>query len=145
MKQKLNIDTWNRKEHYLFFKQMEEPFFGITTSIDCSKAYSKAKELGVSFFTYYLHKTLVAVNLIESFKYRIIENEVYIFDTIDASATIMRPDHTFGFSLIKFSEDLKVFSENVIQETKRIHETTGLFTRDFDENLIHPRNCRKMN
>ena len=137
MKQKLNIDTWNRKEHYLFFKQMEEPFFGITTSIDCSKAYSKAKELGVSFFTYYLHKTLVAVNLIESFKYRIIENEVYIFGTIDASATIMRPDHTFGFSLIKFSEDLKVFSENVIQEIKRVHKTTGLFTRDFDENLVH--------
>ena len=62
MKQKINLETWNRKEHFLFFKQMEEPFFGITTSIDCTIAYQKAKELGVSFFTYYLHKTLIAVN-----------------------------------------------------------------------------------
>ena len=137
MKQKLNIDTWNRKEHYLFFSKMEEPFFGITTTIDCSIAYLKSKQLGVSFFTYYLHKTLIAVNSIESFRYRIIENEVYIFDTIDASTTILRPDTTFGFSLIEFSPDLKIFSENVIQETNRVQKTNGLFTRDFAENLIH--------
>ena len=74
MKQKLNLDTWNRKEHFLFFKQMEEPFFGITTTIDCTNAYDKAKELNISFFTYYLHKTLVAANAIENFRYRIIYN-----------------------------------------------------------------------
>lgn len=137
MKQKLNLETWNRKEHFLFFKQMEEPFFGITTTIDCTKAYEKSKELGVSFFTYYLHKTLVAVNQIESFRYRILENEIYIFDRIDASATILRDDKTFGFSQIEFSEDIKTFSETTKNEIERIQTTTGLFTREFSENVIH--------
>jgi len=50
MKQKLNLETWNRKEHFLFFNQMEEPFFGVTITVDCTKAYEKAKQLGVSFF-----------------------------------------------------------------------------------------------
>ena len=68
MKQKLDLNTWNRKEHFLFFKQMEEAFYGITTTIDCTKAYAKAKELGVTFFSYYLHKTLSAVNEIENFR-----------------------------------------------------------------------------
>ena len=84
MKQKLDLNSWNRKEHFLFFKQMEEPFYGITTTIDCTQAYANAKALGVSFFSYYLHKTLSAVNAIENFRYRIIEDEVYIFDQIDA-------------------------------------------------------------
>ncbi|WP_310555199.1 chloramphenicol acetyltransferase [Flavobacterium sp.] len=137
MKQKLNLETWNRKEHYLFFKQMEEPFFGITTTIDCTKAYEKAKELNVSFFTYYLHKTLVAVNEIENFRYRILNDEIYIFDQIDASATILRADETFGFSQIEFSEDILKFSKNTENEITRIQTTTGLFTRDFTENLIH--------
>jgi hypothetical protein len=26
MKQQLDVDNWNRKEHFLFFKQFEEPF-----------------------------------------------------------------------------------------------------------------------
>jgi len=137
MKQKLNLETWNRKEHFLFFKQMEEPFFGVTITVDCSKAYEKAKYLGVSFFTYYLHKTLVAVNSIEPFRYRIKDNEIYIFDRIDASATIMREDKSFGFSQIKFDSDLLKFAKNTKNEIARIQTTTGLFTREFSENLIH--------
>jgi chloramphenicol O-acetyltransferase type A len=137
MKHKLNLDSWNRKEHFLFFKQMEEPFFGVTTRVDCTSAYSKSKELGVSFFTYYLHKTLVAVNALENFRYRIIEDEVYIFDQIDVSATILRDDKTFGFSLMEYDKDLNKFAEITRKEIDRIQNTTGLITRDFEINLIH--------
>ena len=133
----INLDTWNRKEHFLFFKQMEEPFFGITTTIDCTKAYSKSKEIGISFFVFYLHKTLQAVNKIENFRYRILGGEVNIFDRIDASATIMRSDKTFGFSYIEFCDDLTVFNEITLKEIERIQTTTGLFTREYPENLIH--------
>jgi len=137
MKQKLNLDTWNRKEHFLFFKQMEEPFFGITTTIDCTIAYEKAKEFGISFFTYYLHKTLSAVNKIEPFRYRIINDEVYVFDQIDASPTILRDDKTFGFSFMNYAENIHEFAEIVALEIERIQNTEGLFTRLFPENIIH--------
>lgn len=138
MKQKLNLDTWNRKEHFLFFKQMEEPFFGVTTTLDCTKAYEKSRELGVSFFSYYLHKTLAAVNAIESFRYRIIGDEVYNFDQINASATVLREDKTFGFSLMEYHDNAIQFSEIVKNEIARIQTTTGLFTREeYGENLIH--------
>lgn len=137
MKQKLNLETWNRKEHFLFFKQMEEPFFGVTITVDCTNAYKKAKELGVSFFTYYLHKTLIAVNSIEPFRYRIVNDEVYIFDRVDVSSTILREDKTFGFSQIEYSENINQFAENTKNEIARIQTTTGLLTREYSENLIH--------
>jgi len=138
MKTLLNLDTWNRKEHFLFFNQMEEPFFGITTTIDCTIAYKKSKELGVSFFTYYLYKTIATVNKIEPFRYRIIDGKVYIFDKINVSATILRADETFGFSLIEYNENLDEFAINVKNEIDRIQQTTGLFTREFkDTNVIH--------
>ena len=137
MKHKLELETWNRKEHFLFFKQMEEPFFGITTRVDCSKAYTNAKKLGVSFFTYYLHKTLIGVNAVENFRYRIIDNEVYVFDRIDASATILREDKTFGFSLMEYDKNLNEFAKITKKEIERIQNTIGLITRDFEDNLIH--------
>jgi chloramphenicol O-acetyltransferase type A len=137
MKQKLDLNSWNRKEHFLFFKQMDEPFYGITTTIDCTKAYANAKALCISFFSYYLHKTLSAVNAVENFRYRIIKDEVYVFDQIDASATVMREDKTFGFSYMAFSEDIKEFAQIVQTEIERIQTTTGVFTREYPENLIH--------
>lgn len=138
MKTLLDLENWNRKEHFLFFKQFEEPFFGLTVEIDCTKAYATAKQLGTSFFTYYLHKTMVAANAIESFRYRIIDNAIYIYDRIDVSSTIMREDNTFGFSLIEYSSDYDVFAANTFQEIERIKTTSGLLTREFpNNNLIH--------
>lgn len=138
MKTLLDLENWNRKEHFAHFKQMEEPFFGATVEIDCTKAYETAKELNVSFFIFYLHKTLTAVNAIENFKYRIAEDKIYINDRIDVSATIGREDGTFGFSLIKYNPDFKIFEKNALTEIERVQNTTGLFTRSFnDDNVIH--------
>jgi chloramphenicol O-acetyltransferase type A len=138
MKTLLDLENWNRKEHFAHFCRMEEPFFGATVEIDCTKAYETAKELKVSFFIFYLHKTLVAVNSIENFRYRIADNKIYINDRIDVSATIGREDGTFGFSLIEYNPDFKIFEKNALAEIERIQNTTGLFTRSFDDdNVIH--------
>lgn len=138
MKTLLDLENWNRKEHFDHFSKMEEPFFGATIEIDCTKAYQMAKSLNSSFFIYYLHKTLVAVNAVENFKYRISEGKIYINERIDASATIGREDGTFGFSLIEYNPDFRIFEKIALKEIDRIQNTTGLFTRSFDDdNLIH--------
>ena len=131
MKKELHIATWNRAEHFKFFSKFEEPFFGTTIQFDCTKAYHKAKELGVSFFVYYLHKTIVAVNKIENFRYRIEDEKVYLYDTINASATILREDKTFGFSEIEYDENLSNFESNFNNEATRVQNTPGLFTKEY--------------
>jgi chloramphenicol O-acetyltransferase type A len=137
MKQKIDLATWNRKEHFEFFSTFEEPFFGITTPIDMTVAYEKAKVLQIPFFVYYLHKTIAAVNQVENFRYRIEENEVVLYDEIDASATIMREDKTFGFSFMMFDSDIHEFAKIAQTEIERIQVTPGLFTREFPTNIIH--------
>ncbi|ESU23002.1 chloramphenicol acetyltransferase [Flavobacterium saliperosum S13] len=81
----------------------------------------------------------MAINAVENFRYRIIDGEVIIYDTINASPTIMRDDTTFGFALTTYFEDLTVFNENAMVEIERVRKMNGLFTRDFsgDYNLIH--------
>lgn len=138
MKHELDLANWPRKEHFEFFSKFEEPFFGINTVIDCTIAYETSKKKGVSFFLYYLHKTLIAVNAVENFRYRISEGTIYIHDTINASATLTREDNTFGFSLMDYHTDFETFSTNATAEIERVRNTSGLFTRSFEEdNIIH--------
>lgn len=137
MKQIIDLATWNRKEHFEFFSTFEEPFFGITTPIDMTIAYKKAKAKQVPFFVYYLHKTIAAVNQVENFRYRIEGKEVVLYNEIDASSTIMREDKTFGFSFMKFHTDIHEFAKIVQTEIERIQLTPGLFTREFPKNIIH--------
>lgn len=138
MKTLLDLQHWPRHEHFQFFRKFDEPFFGVVVEIDCTKAYENAKILGVSFFIYYLHKTLVSTNNIEAFRYRIENELVYTYDKVDASATISRADGSFGFSFIEFHPDFHIFNDFALKEIERVKSTTGLFTCSFEsENLIH--------
>ena len=44
MKKKIDLSTWDRKEHFLFFHQFEEPFHGVCVTVDVTKTYQKCKE-----------------------------------------------------------------------------------------------------
>lgn len=136
MRKKIDVNAWNRKDHYHFFKTFDEPFFGISANVDVTKAYHISKENNISFFIYYLFLTLKTVNKIEEFRYRIEDDELFCYDTIHASATIDKNDGSFGFSLIEFKEDFREFLLYTGKEIERVRKVEGL---EFYEqkNLIY--------
>jgi chloramphenicol O-acetyltransferase type A len=137
MERVLNKATWARKDHFHFFNQFEEPFFGITVAIDCTVAYRNAKEKGNSFFLHYLHKSLIAANQIEAFSYRIRQHDVIAYDEIHASPTINRPDGTFGFSYMTYYAEAGLFYDAAKKEIARIQNSDGLIPAISGENVIH--------
>ncbi|CAA7196090.1 chloramphenicol acetyltransferase [Chryseobacterium potabilaquae] len=122
----IDIDNWNRKEHFDFFSKMVSPYFGLTTELDCTKAYEAAKENNYSFFASYLHKSMIAVNSVDALKLRIIENQVILYDVIHAGTTINREDQTFGFAFIPFSERFDIFNSDLQSEIEEVQNSTGL-------------------
>lgn len=131
MKSKIDIDSWNRREHFNFFINFDDPFFGLTTKLDCTRAYQKCKKEGTSLYFYYVYQSLKAANQIENFRYRIIDNEVWCFDNIHVSATSLRPDETFGFTFVEFSESLEEFIKQATLEKEAVNLSSGL---RFNEN-----------
>lgn len=136
MKTELNLETWNRKEHFLFFKDFEEPFYGVCVNVDCTKAFQLSKEKSRSFFLHYLHKSLAAANRIEPFRYRIEAGKVFVCDMIHASATILRPDHTFGFADLVWDEDFTRFEAGAKREIEQVRNETGLKPTRFGNAVI---------
>lgn len=133
----MDIRNWNRKEIYTFFKDFEEPYYGITMDLDCTEAYDFAKSRQISFFLCYLYLTLKAVNQTEAFKYRIEGDDLFRYDVINGSATIDRDDGTFGFSLIPYFEDLDLFVEKATEEVIEVRTSSQLIRSEIGENIIH--------
>lgn len=137
MKQILDLNGWAGKEHFHFFKQFDEPFFGVTVTIDCTLAYAAAKAKGNPFFLYYLHKSLTAANRVPAFRYRIVEDQVWVYDQVDASPTVDRPDGTFGFSYVQFEENFQAFKAGADQEIAEVRNSSELFPAKPGECVIH--------
>ena len=137
MKTRIDVEQWKRKEHFLFFSQFEEPFFGFTVNIDCTQAYLMAKQRGNSFFLYYLFRALKAANEIENFRYRIVDKQVYLFDRIDASFTTNRPNGTFGFAYMDYCQSENDFYAGALKEIDRVQQSNDLLPAVSGESVIH--------
>jgi chloramphenicol O-acetyltransferase type A len=122
----LDIETWNRKEHFEFFSQCDEPFFGIVAEIDCTNAYQLCKNNSIPFSLYYHYQATIAVNKTDEFRYRISDGEIIVFDKIHVTTTISRIDNTFSFSFIPFTSSLNEFIDLAKMEMERIKKTSGL-------------------
>lgn len=137
MKSYFDIENWNRKQHFHHFKNLADPYFGVVVDVDVTNAFQWSKKNKTSFFVVYLYACMKAINAIENFKYRIENDKVAIYNIIHASATIARPDSTFGFSYIEFSEDFEVFNQNFNLEKERICSSSDLFPPIYSEGCIH--------
>jgi len=124
---KIDLNTWNRKQHFEHFIQMSDPYFAVTIPFDVTLAYEFSKDTQTSFFGTYLHACMKAINATENMKYRIVEGDIISYDIIHASPTIMKTNGTFAFSFIHFDERLETFIENLNKEKLRIEYSMNLF------------------
>ena len=114
MKRVINLDNWNRKEHFKFFSALDDPFWGITTTVDFTSVYQQSKNMEVSFFLYSVYFLLKCINATTAFKLR-----------------IEREDGTFGFGFFEYDTDLSLFIENAEKEIHRVKNSAGLsFSKD---------------
>ena len=137
MYQRLNIEQWNRKDHFRFFSGFDLPYFDICCTVECTGAYREAKETGTSFFQLYLYYSLLAANEITPFRYRIKEQDVLVYQQVHASPTINRPDGSFGFAYIAFHPGQAAFLQAAAAEIERTQNSTGLVPAVSGENVIH--------
>ena len=138
MYKKLDITGWNRKDHFKFFRSYDNPFFNICSELNVQKLYDFTKNNNLSFFVCLLFFSLKAANKIEEFRYRILNDEVVIYDRVNAGSTVLNDDDTFSFSYFDYNSDLKIFHTEVAELFKKfVNDTSDLDSRDSDLNMIH--------
>lgn len=112
MKHLVNIDTWKRKDNFIFFRKFINPCITITSEVKCGGAKTRAKAQKQSFFLHYLYAILRAANEIEEFRYRVHRDreEVFYFDTVDILTPIrVNDDGKFVSLRIPWNENFDQF------------------------------------
>ena len=137
MKKKIDLDQWDRKEHFLFYSRFKEPFHGVNVSMDVTAIKEHCKQTKESLFITYVHRAIIAVNATEAMRYRIIDHEVYLFDTTHVTATIARDQYPFGFSYVAFDSDYERFKSDATTEFNRVRNSKGLDLSSDMENIVH--------
>ena len=118
MKQIIDIETWERKENFNFFRRFQNPQLSITSEVECGGAKKRAKEAHQSFFLHYLYAVLRAANEIPELRYRIDpEGRVVLYDQIDILSPIkIKENGKFFNKRFPYHEDFETY----YQEARKI-------------------------
>ena len=108
-RQKINLETWERRSLFNFFKSFTEPYHGVCVRIDCTDTFRYAKEHRLSVFLSLLHRSLVAAHQVENFRTRIVDSAIWRYEQINGGSAVGRPNGTIGFGHYGFRERIKEF------------------------------------
>ena len=140
MKRVINLDNWNRKEHFKFFSALDDPFWGITTTVDFTSIYQQSKNMevptigredgtfGFGFFEYDTDLSLFIENA-EKEIHRVKNSTGLSFSKDTARADVIRYSALpwFAFSEMKHAGSIqtgdsipKISTGKLIQEKKKL-------------------------
>lgn len=123
MKHIIDIENWERRDNYGFFRGFVNSWYSITTEIDCTEASVAARAAGRSFFLYYLYAVLRSANEVDELRFRIDKDGQVIFhDQVDIISPIAVPGKTFYTVRIPYHEDFERFYSEAYELITNIPE-----------------------
>jgi len=109
----IDIQNWDRASHYHFYRLMDIPQFTMTFLMDITPLYSFIKTNGYPFYLSMIYFVMKTTNQIEAFKYRILGDDVVLFDTVHPSFTDLEKNSSlFKIVSVDMQDDLESFIAN---------------------------------
>ena len=113
----IDMQTWPRREHFLFYSSVNHPHFSMCVNVDVTTFYPFVKRKGHSLTTAMVYLIARTSNTIPEFRRRIRGDQVVEHDVVNPGFSILVDEDNFGFCDVEYTED---FPEFAIRTQKNI-------------------------
>ena len=120
------IEDYYRQAHFDFFRTYEMPFYTITFNLDTTAVVKFAKDRGSSVYLTQCCLFARAMNRVEDYRYRVVDDHVVLYDHLEIAATLPAPNGTFSFARFDHDPDLESFLRRAEDVSRRAGQTATL-------------------
>lgn len=130
---KIDLDTWPRREHYLYYTEQLKIEFNITASIDITNLLDFCHVHGYRFYPTIIYFVTKVLNQIENFRmFKNEQGDLCVWDTVFPNYTIFHEDDkTFSDCWSDYAEDFNIFYENITQDMRTFKNKKGIKVKDY--------------
>lgn len=108
--QVIDRKTWKRNMHCQIFQNSLEPQYCISLELDITNFLKMVKKHNYSFTFAFIYAVCKCANEIEEFRYRFLDDEVVLYDTIHTSFTYLDAEtELFKFVSVPMQEDMEAY------------------------------------
>lgn len=121
--QKLDMETWPRREHYRYYRERLKCGYSLTTRLDVTETLRFAREHGRRFYGCFLYAAAKTVNELDEMKLMVTpDGTPGIWDAVHVNFTVFHEDDkTFSDLWTEYRPDFEAF----YQEFERILDLYG--------------------
>jgi len=136
LKKKIDLPDYPRKGLFMAFKDRQMPCFGVTANLDITRFRQFVEEAGCRFYISVTYLIARAVNQIPELRHRLIDGELYEFERVDPSHTVLMPDNTFSFCDSVYMEDFRDYHDDLARRIEAIKKAPDLENREKDHMIF---------
>ncbi len=122
----MDMERWDRKEHFLFFNGMDYPHFNVCADVVMTTTSAYIKDHDLSLFTTILYAISHVANRIEAFRLRIRGDRVVLHEAVHPSFTVLTEERLFGFVEVKYTAQAPRFFDEVDKAIHGARRTASL-------------------
>jgi chloramphenicol O-acetyltransferase type A len=126
----IDLQNWNRKEHFEFFYRSDNPQYNVCANVDVTRFLGYTQKSGLSFYYAMLYAATEVANGIDNFRYRIRENkQIVLHEVVHPAFTDMKADDAdqlFKMVMVEMEPGLHDF----VSKAKRISEAQQFYFGD---------------
>jgi len=105
----IDLNSWPRKDHYLYFKTYEYPCFSLTADIDLTAFLPWIKGQKISFTASIMYLIARCANEIPEFRHRVRDGDPIEHEIVHPGVTILTKDGLFTFCTVDYQENFHEF------------------------------------
>ncbi|HEK0786115.1 TPA: type A chloramphenicol O-acetyltransferase [Proteus mirabilis] len=134
--EKINVEQWNRKEHFLHYRHNLQCGFSLTTKIDITVLKTVLAKNNLKLYPAMIYLIAKTVNNYSESRMAIKDDELVIWDYINPAYTIFHPEtETFSELWSEYVEDWHSFLEGYNQDYQKYKDNLSLSAKsNFPEN-----------
>lgn len=128
--------TWERREAYAFFSQVDYPFYAVTIPVEVTRVKEASRSRGLSFYHLMVWLCTKAVNSVEAFRLRVRGEDVVLLDRTEPSFTTLSPgEQQFRIITLPWEEDVALFCARAKEKAEK--QTSFLDQEEECDGLIY--------
>lgn len=133
----IDIDKWERKEHFQYFNKLDYPHFNVCSNLEISSFLRFIRETKKPFFISLLFAATKAANSVEALRYRIREKTVIEHERVHPSFTVMAEKGVFNYCSSQYTEDFQEFSANTAERIEAAKVHINIKDRIVEDDVIY--------
>lgn len=134
----INMEKWDRKEHFEFFYRMDYPHYNICANIDITKFLAYVKKKQLLFYYAMIYSSTFVANQIINFRYRIRKGRVILHDIVHPSFTDIKDQKKlFKLVNVKMENDIFDFTKKAADQARKQKEYFALNDHVRRDDLIY--------